>query len=100
MWRCSGVDRPLNAGYSRKGAALYGLQRFDDAIAAYEAGLAIDPANDQLKSGLEDVTAAAQRANSGRAHGVGPTLAALHSTGRPPCALAIPYLKACSLFRP
>ena len=32
---------------------------------AYEAGLTIDPANDQLKSGLEDVKAAAARANGG-----------------------------------
>ena len=55
---------PLPAGYSRKGAALYGLKRFDDAVAAYEAGLAIDPANDQLKSGLADVKAAAARSQN------------------------------------
>ena len=55
--------RPYRVGYSRKGAALYGLKRYDDAVSAYEAGLAIDPTNEQLKSGLEDVRAAAANAS-------------------------------------
>ena len=33
-------------GFSRKGAALYGLKRFNDAIEAYEAGIAIDPTSE------------------------------------------------------
>ena len=41
-------------GYSRKGAALYGLQKYDDAISVYEAGLALDPENALLKKGLEE----------------------------------------------
>ena len=48
-------------GFSRKGAALYGLKRFNDAIEAYEAGIAIDPTSEVLKSGLEDVKAAKAR---------------------------------------
>lgn len=47
-------------GYSRKGAALHGLQRWDDAIATYQAGLAVDANNEQLKQGLADARAAAQ----------------------------------------
>jgi stress-induced-phosphoprotein 1 len=39
-------------GYSRKGAALELLQRFDDAIVTYEAGLKHDPNNEQLKEAL------------------------------------------------
>ena len=42
-------------GFERKGAALYGPHRFDEAIAAYEEGLKIDPANEMLSSSLADV---------------------------------------------
>jgi stress-induced-phosphoprotein 1 len=36
-------------GYSRKGAALHGLEDFDGAIAAYEEGLKLEPGNVQCK---------------------------------------------------
>ncbi len=40
-------------GYSRKGAALSFLKRYDEAINVYEEGLKIDPNNQQLLSDLE-----------------------------------------------
>ncbi|KAI9022487.1 hypothetical protein DFJ74DRAFT_93060 [Hyaloraphidium curvatum] len=42
-------------GYSRQGAALHGLKRFDEAEKAYREGLKIEPENAQLKKGLEEV---------------------------------------------
>jgi len=48
-------------GYSRKGAALYGLGRLDEASDAYNEGLKLDPNNALLKKGLEDVESAMQR---------------------------------------
>ncbi|KAL6004894.1 hypothetical protein ACLOJK_005451 [Asimina triloba] len=48
-------------GYSRLGAAHLGLGNVEDAITAYKSGLAIDPNNDALKSGLADAQAAASR---------------------------------------
>lgn len=42
-------------GYSRQGAALAFLGRVDDAIAAYEKGLSIDPNNTQLRDSLTEV---------------------------------------------
>jgi stress-induced-phosphoprotein 1 len=36
-------------GYSRKGAALHGLEDFDGAIAAYEEGLKLEPGNAQCQ---------------------------------------------------
>ena len=36
-------------GYSRKGAALHGLEDYDGAIAAYEEGLKLEPGNAQCK---------------------------------------------------
>ncbi|KAJ3099654.1 Hsp90 cochaperone [Phlyctochytrium bullatum] len=45
-------------GYSRKGAALYGLSRYKEATEAYQAGLAIEPSNAQLQKGLKDSEAA------------------------------------------
>lgn len=42
-------------GYSRKGSALAYLGRYDDSIETYTKGLLLDPSNEQLKSGLEEV---------------------------------------------
>jgi stress-induced-phosphoprotein 1 len=42
-------------GYSRKGAALHALKRYNDSIAAYEEGLVKFPNDASLKKGLEDV---------------------------------------------
>ena len=44
----------LSQGYGRKGAALHGMGRFDDAIAAYEMGLKAEPGLAMLTNGLED----------------------------------------------
>ncbi|XP_077993256.1 stress-induced-phosphoprotein 1-like isoform X2 [Glandiceps talaboti] len=42
-------------GYSRKGAALSFLKRYDDALATYKEGLKLDPNNKQLQDGLDEV---------------------------------------------
>jgi tetratricopeptide (TPR) repeat protein len=39
-------------GYSRKGAALELLDKYDEAIVTYEAGLKVDPTNQQLNDAL------------------------------------------------
>ncbi|KAF2361591.1 Tetratricopeptide repeat 1 [Trinorchestia longiramus] len=53
-------------GYSRKGAALVYLNRLAEAEKAYQAGLELDPNNEQLKSGLSECKAKAPRnSNSG-----------------------------------
>ena len=44
-------------GYSRKGAALHKLGKLDDAITAFNEGLALDGDNAGLKAGLEAVEA-------------------------------------------
>lgn len=41
-------------GYARKGAALHGARRYDDAIAAYEEGLKVED-SPALKKGLKEV---------------------------------------------
>ncbi|ONK55966.1 uncharacterized protein A4U43_C10F2770 [Asparagus officinalis] len=59
-------------GYSRLGAAHLGLNNVDDAIRAYEKGLAIDPNNDALKSGLADARAKMRSSNGGAGAGASP----------------------------
>jgi sugar lactone lactonase YvrE len=41
-------------GYARKGAALHGMDRWGEAIAAYEAGLKMEPGSKMLEQGIED----------------------------------------------
>ncbi|ODN05597.1 Stress-induced-phosphoprotein 1 [Orchesella cincta] len=54
-------------GYSRKGAALAYLQRYDEAIACYETGISCDPNNAQLRQGLDEAKEAKNRQNAGPA---------------------------------
>ena len=41
-------------GYARKGAALHGERRYDEAIAAYEEGLKLED-SPALRKGLQEV---------------------------------------------
>lgn len=51
-------------GYSRLGAAFFGLEDWDEAVRAYEDGLRIDPGNHALQSGLNDTLSAKNRGGS------------------------------------
>lgn len=42
-------------GYSRKGLALFKLNRLQEAEDAYTAGLKVDPENTMLKDGLDEI---------------------------------------------
>jgi stress-induced-phosphoprotein 1 len=53
---CIGLNPNFAKGYSRKGAALHALKRYNDSISAYNEGLAKFPQDAGLKKGLEDVT--------------------------------------------
>lgn len=44
-------------GHYRRGAALVALERYDDAIEAYQTGLERDPSNAQVRAGLAHATA-------------------------------------------
>ena len=48
------INPDFSKGYSRKGAALHALKRYNDAIAAFEEGLAKFPNDAVLKKGVED----------------------------------------------
>jgi stress-induced-phosphoprotein 1 len=52
---CIALNPSFAKGYSRKGAALHALKRFNDATTAYDEGLAKFPADAGLKKGLEEV---------------------------------------------
>jgi len=49
------INPGFSKGYSRKGAALHTLKRYNDAIAAYEEGIAKFPDDAVLKKGLAEV---------------------------------------------
>jgi len=53
---CIALNPQFTKGFSRKGAALHALKRYNDSIAAYKGGLEKFPNDAGLKKGLEDVT--------------------------------------------
>lgn len=50
---CIGLNPAFAKGYSRKGAALHKLKRYNDSIAAYESGIEKFPGDKGLMSGLD-----------------------------------------------
>lgn len=53
---CLGLNPEFAKGYSRRGAALHALKRYNDSTASYNKGLEKFPTDAGLKKGLEDVT--------------------------------------------
>lgn len=53
--KCIEVDRTWPKGYSRSGAALHALHKYDEAIVSYNEGLRIAPTDAGLQSGLREV---------------------------------------------
>lgn len=58
--QCVKLNPKWAKGYARKGAALHGAHKFSEAIAAYEAGIAIED-SPALQKGLKEVKEAQQR---------------------------------------
>ncbi|KAJ7367869.1 hypothetical protein DFH08DRAFT_7828 [Mycena albidolilacea] len=55
--QCVAMNSSWAKGYARKGAALHGARRYDEAIAAYEEGLKLEE-SPALRKGLKEVQAA------------------------------------------
>src|SRR5262245_42023001 len=58
---CIKLRPDWSKGYSRKGLALFHLDKYDEAIEIYKKGLAIEPANEQMKEGLKECETAKTR---------------------------------------
>lgn len=56
--KCTEVNPTWPKGYSRHGAALHALKRYDEALGVYENGLKIAPTDAGLVSGRAEVTKA------------------------------------------
>ncbi|KAI8376445.1 uncharacterized protein BYT42DRAFT_574635 [Radiomyces spectabilis] len=56
------IDPKYSKGYSRLGHALFCQKKFDEAVAAYEKGLALDPNNTTIQNSL--MTAKAKASNT------------------------------------
>ena len=75
---CIKLNATWAKGYSRKGAALHAMKKYDEADAAYHAGLEVAPGDATLKQGVVDVNkakgAAQSAANNPFASAFGPGL--------------------------
>ncbi|KAF8900012.1 chaperone [Mucidula mucida] len=68
--QCIAVNSSWAKGYARKGAALHGARRYDDAIAAYEAGLKLED-SPAIRKGLKEVQDAKDHEGPDDAMGLG-----------------------------
>lgn len=59
--KCIEISPQWAKGYSRKGAALHSLKRYNDAVNAYEAGLKVSPSDAGLTQGLAEVKKAMEQ---------------------------------------
>lgn len=62
--KCTEVNPTWAKGYSRHGAALHALKKYDEAIAVYRKGLEIAPKDTGLLNGLDEVNKAKSAAAS------------------------------------
>ncbi|CAG8446959.1 33_t:CDS:1 [Funneliformis caledonium] len=51
---CIKIKPDFSKGYFRKGKALMGLKRYEEAVHAFEIGLEFEPTNDSLINALEE----------------------------------------------
>ena len=63
--KCVQINPTWAKGYSRKGAALHELRKYDDAKAVYEEGLTVAPDDKSLKDALSSVLKAKSSAEEG-----------------------------------
>ncbi len=64
---CIKANPSFAKGYGRKGAALHGARKLEEAVDAYDAGLKIAPEDAGLKKGLADVKRAVENEAAGGA---------------------------------
>lgn len=78
---CIGLNPTFAKGYSRKGAALHSLKRYNDSISVYELGLEKCPGDKGLMGGLDSVKkekdGPVRSAGGGGAGGMPPGLSGL-----------------------
>lgn len=69
--KCIAIKADWGKGYHRKGAALHAMERYEDSMEAYVAGLKIDPNNNAMKNGMEAMRRDAQAKMMGGSGGGG-----------------------------
>ncbi|KAG2159050.1 chaperone [Suillus bovinus] len=68
--QCIKLNQSWSKGYARKGAALHGARRYDEAVEAYEAGLKFED-SPALRKGLQEVKDAKGRDSVSESLGLG-----------------------------
>ncbi len=68
--KCVEISPNWAKGHSRKGAALHALKEYEEAITAYQTGLAIAPTDAGLLSGLSEVQKAKSAAEAPSSGGI------------------------------
>lgn len=80
--KCIERDPSFVKGYSRKGKALFDLNRLDEAEAAYKAGLAADSNNEACRTGVATIQTARRAASARSSASSGAGLPGLGGVGR------------------